>query len=197
MKNTTFCVLRFFRLFGTKVLGLMGVGIIVLSSSCSKSPQSPGYEYMPNMYRSPSYETYSPNPNFADGMTARKPVEGTVPLGFMPYTYPNTVEGYEAAGRELKNPVTSSSQVLEEGKTLFTTYCSHCHGLTGAGDGAIIQNGKFPPPPSFQGPLKELPEGKMFHSITYGKNLMGAHASQLTNEERWKIIHYLQTLQKL
>ena len=70
MKNTTFCVLRFFRLFGTKVLGLMGMGIIVLASSCSKNPQSPGYEYMPNMYRSPSYETYSTNPVFADGNKA-------------------------------------------------------------------------------------------------------------------------------
>lgn len=197
MKNTKFCVSCFFRFIGTTILGLMGMGIIVLVSSCSKNPQSPGLEYMPNMYRSPSYETYSSNPNFKDGMTARKPVEGTVPFGFMPYSYPNTLEGYEAAGRELKNPVTLSPKVLEEGKALFTTFCTPCHGLTGAGDGTIIQNQKFPPPPSFQSQLKDLPEGKMFHSITYGKNLMGAHASQITTEERWKIIHHLQTLQKL
>ena len=35
----------------------------------------------------------------------------------------------------------------------------------------------------------------MFHTITYGKNLMGSHASQLNNEERWKVIRYVQTLQ--
>jgi len=195
MKSTKNYLSHFSRLIQIKTIGL-GV-IILFIASCSKNPQSPGYEYMPNMYRSPSYETYSPNPNFSDGMTARKPVAGTVPFGFMPYSYPNTLEGYEAAGKELKNPIPFSPKVLDQGKVLFTTYCSHCHGLTGAGDGTIIQNQKFPAPPSFQGPLKDLPEGKMFHTITYGKNLMGSHASQLNKEERWKIIHYLQSLQKL
>ena len=27
--------------------------------------------------------------------------------------------------------------------------------------------------------------------ITYGKNLMGSHASQLTEEERWKIVNHV------
>jgi hypothetical protein len=43
--------------------------------------------------------------------------------------------------------------------------------------------------------MKDLSDGKMFHSITYGRNLMGSHASQLTQEERWTIIHYVNTLQ--
>jgi len=33
----------------------------------------------------------------------------------------------------------------------------------------------------------------MFHTITYGKGLMGAHASQLNKEERWKLVHYIRT----
>ena len=43
--------------------------------------------------------------------------------------------------------------------------------------------------------IKNLPEGKIFHSITYGKGLMGQHASQLTAEERWKLVYYVQKLQ--
>ena len=31
----------------------------------------------------------------------------------------------------------------------------------------------------------------MFHTITYGKGLMGAHASQLTQEERWLLVMYI------
>lgn len=31
----------------------------------------------------------------------------------------------------------------------------------------------------------------MFHTITFGKGLMGSHASQLTQEERWQLIHYI------
>ena len=29
----------------------------------------------------------------------------------------------------------------------------------------------------------------------YGKGMMGSHASQLSKEERWKVIRYVQTLQ--
>jgi hypothetical protein len=36
----------------------------------------------------------------------------------------------------------------------------------------------------------------MFHSITYGKGLMGQHASQLNQLERWQIIEYVKLLQQ-
>src|SRR4051812_25907647 len=69
-------------------------------SSCNyTTPNHPGYEFMPDMYRSPSYETNSINPLFADSMTDRLPVAGTVPRGdYLPYPYPATNDGYEAAG---------------------------------------------------------------------------------------------------
>ena len=61
--------------------------VLILLSSCGDSASDgrkftkhPGYEYMPNMYRSPSYETYSENPNFSDNSTARLPVPGTIPF---------------------------------------------------------------------------------------------------------------------
>ena len=173
------------------------VGIVI--SSCNyTTPQHAGYEFMPDMYRSTSYETNSMNPLFADSMTNRLPVAGTVPRGdYMPYPYPGTNEGYEAAGKELKNPLEKTDANLVEGKRLFEIFCIHCHGPQGQGDGSIVANGKFPPPPAYNGTLKDLPEGKMFHTLEYGKNMMGSHASQLTQAERWKIIMYVQTLQKL
>lgn len=172
------------------------LGTALISSCGEKDKTSPGYEFMPDMYRSASYETYSENPNYQDGMTARKPVNGTIPRGFMPYSYPNTNEGYEAAGLTLVNPILKNENVLEEGKMLYVNFCSHCHGDDGSGNGTIILNDKFPPPPSFKTQLKDLPDGKMFHSITYGKNMMGAHASQISIDERWKIVHYLNQLQE-
>jgi hypothetical protein len=63
------------------------------------------------------------------------------------------------------------------------------------GDGKLIQIDKYPPPPPFNGALKNLEEGKMFHSLHYGKNLMPSHATQLTKEERWKIVLHIQELQ--
>lgn len=185
------------RIFSVLAVAMVFVSVVI--SSCSNDvPEHPGYEFMPDMYRSPSYETNSVNTLFTDSMTERLPVAGTVPRGnYVPYPYPNTNEGYEAAGKEWKSPLEKNDANLAEGKRLFEIFCIHCHGPEGQGNGSIVANGKFPPPPAYNGPLKDLPEGKMFHTLEYGKNMMGSHASQLTQTERWKIIMYVQTLQKL
>lgn len=81
---------------------------------------------------------------------------------------------------------------------LYSKFCVHCHGDAGKGDGAITKSSKWPgPPPAFDGPqLINLSEGKMFHTITFGKgNMGGAHSSQLNQQERWKLVHYVQKLQ--
>jgi mono/diheme cytochrome c family protein len=180
--------------------------VVIGISACNYTDtKKPGYEFMPDMYRSPSYETYSENPIYADSMEARQPVAGTIARGDaifsdydrMPYPYPNTTEGYEAAGTSLTNPIEKNELNMAEGKRLYMNYCTHCHGETGQGDGLVTQaphNG--PKPPAYNGDqLKNLPVGKMFHTVTWGKNMMGSHASQLTPTQRWKIIMYVQTLQ--
>lgn len=188
-------------------LGLFGFAALAVGlSSCKNDPLSPGVEYMPDMYRSPSYETYSVNPFFKDSMSNRRSVPGTVSKGerwygefsadAIPYPYANTNEGYEAAGAELKNPLQRTDENIAAGKVAYDKFCVHCHGASGKGDGTIVANGKFPgAPPAYDGPLKGLSEGKIFHSITYGKNLMGSHASQLSKVDRWKVVMYVQKLQ--
>jgi mono/diheme cytochrome c family protein len=180
------------------VTGALALMLLSGLTSCGKKdPNSPGVEFMPDMYRSPSLEYYSTH--VLDGDTvdnAKLPVIGTVARGYMPYAYENTPEGYEAAGLYLKNPLAKDNkgQWEKEGEELYGKFCIHCHGAAGAGDGKVAD--KLPgPPPSYSGALKSLPEGKIFHSITYGKNSMGSHASQLTAEERWKVVYYVQKLQ--
>jgi mono/diheme cytochrome c family protein len=96
--------------------------------------------------------------------------------------------------RYMKNPVPLSPTVVEEGKELFLDFCSQCHGQ-GNGKGVLVKLKKFPPPPSFNKELKDLTSGEMFISISNGKNYMAQYKSMLTMEERWKIIHYLNSLQ--
>src|SRR5439155_736347 len=176
---------------------------IALLAACSDDAKKPGYEYMPDMYRSPDYETNSANPLLKDSMTEQAPVEGTIARGDalysdidrMPYPYPNTNEGYEAAGKELHNPLLKTDANLAEGKRLYQNYCIHCHGETGDGNGPVVQHNGPRPPAYYSDQLKDLPEGKAFHTTQYGKNMMGSHASQLLASQRWKIIMYVQGLQ--
>jgi hypothetical protein len=40
-----------------------------------------------------------------------------------------------------------------------------------------------------------MPEGQMFYSLTFGKNLMGSYASQLSAKQRWEVITYIKIKQ--
>ena len=102
--------------------------------------------------------------------------------------------GYVNAALD-QNPIAYSDEVMKEGKVLFERFCKHCHGEKGDGDGNVPATGKYPPPPAYNGQLKDLPAGQIFYSITYGKGAMGSHASQLNKEERWKVVYYVQKLQ--
>lgn len=198
----------------------MGIALagVLLMASCGGDPNSPGVEYMPDMYRSPAVEAYvdyGQDPytrseeltrDQRERPSARKPVAGTVPFSMdaskaqfnKPYPYPNTPEGYERAGVELKAPaeIPMTEANVEKGKVIYSKFCQHCHGEKGLGDGGVVKNGNYPPPPSYAAALKDLPEGKIFHSLHWGKNVaMGSHASQLSKEERWLVTRYVQYLQ--
>jgi mono/diheme cytochrome c family protein len=157
-------------------------------------------EYMPDMYRSPSIETYvdygelrgkQGNDSLKNTLTARTPVNGSIPRGFTPYPYENSIHGYNQAGEFLRSPFDYTEETVNKGKELYGMFCVHCHGATGQGDGSLVEREVFPPLPVKFSENLTLAEGKMFHSITFGKGLMGPHASQLTQEERWMLIHYI------
>ena len=89
-----------------------------------------------------------------------------------------------------------SRELLERGQTRFNIYCSPCHGLTGHGDGMIVQRG-FPPPPSYhEDPrLLEAPLGYFVDVMTNGFGRMYSYASRISPEDRWAVAAYLRTLQ--
>ncbi|MCB9336091.1 MAG: cytochrome c [Flavobacteriales bacterium] len=175
------------------IVSIIAVVTSVISVTSCREKNGLAPEYMPDMYRSPAIEPYVDYADYGqpDEMSARKPVEGTIPRGFTPYTYENTPEGYELAGQNLKNPIAYSENIEKQGEELYGMFCVHCHGKDGQGMGSIVEREKFPPIPTKFSPSLDLAEGKMFHTITYGKGLMGSHASQLTQEERWKLVHYI------
>lgn len=173
-------------------------------TSCTNN-DGRGYEYMPNMYRSPSLETYGMNSVFSDSLNARKPVKGTISRGNLSsFNYTSSLDDYLLAGDKVVNPFDKTNKNISEGKKLYTMFCKHCHGSNGAGGGSITHP-VYSAVPHYNDskllrrcnlPMSELKTGHIFHAITYGLNAMGPHASQLTEEERWKIVLYVQELQK-
>jgi len=159
----------------------------------------------PNMVKGPDLKAQSadcymnehlptPSPKFKTGCIqgVRVPPTGTIPITFEPYPYPNDPE---AAGRLLRNPLRPTKSILEKGQTLYNTFCAVCHGNNGDGSGYIVP--KFPQPPSlFSEKVRNWTDGRIFHVMTAGQNLMPSYASQVTADERWAIVHYMRVLQR-
>jgi mono/diheme cytochrome c family protein len=169
--------------------------LLAVAAACNHDSTFRGWVYMPDMYDGPALETYSPDGKFSDSTSARKPVKGTVPRGFLAYQeFSPEASGYDSAKATLKMPgaVPTDAYALEQGKDIYNIFCTHCHGEKGAGQGVLVKNGKFLGVPSYAD--RDINLGSIFHVVTYGKGVMGAHASQLTPEERWKVAQYVLNL---
>lgn len=167
--------------------------LLLAAMSCDRTRSSTGWDYMPDMYYSKAYESYTPNSNFADSMTLQTPVAGTVPREMIPYEWENTEEDRIAAGEALVNPLQATSENLSQGKSSFEVFCMDCHGPAGDGQGHLFTSGRYPYPPAdlIGDKVKALKDGEIYHVITVGFGIMGAHGGMILPEERWKIILYI------
>lgn len=189
---------------------------------CQASGDHPGREYAPNMYHSVAYEPLSQitdehagwyfnsldnrdgeffnsnkyNPN---RMNMRLPAPHTVKRnaqGWLPYRNTRVAkDSIDIVTAGMKNPLDSTAAVIEQGKILYESYCKHCHGAKGMGDGKVAD--KYAGVANLKGDsYLVMSEAHIFQVITHGAGLMGAHGSQVLPEERWKIAKYVKALQK-
>lgn len=168
------------------VLALIFVSFV----SCQKDSR-PNYQFMPNMYESVGYETYSESHAFRSGIEAQLPVEGTVARGYLPFDYLDTIEDFNLAKENLKSPLDSTQVNLVEAKVLYDIYCGICHGNKGDGQGQLVKREKILGIPSYDDIGRAITQGSIYHTIYYGKNTMGSYANQLDEEERWQVVAYV------
>ena len=158
--------------------------------SCQKNSR-PNYQFMPNMYEPVGYETYAESSMFPNDAVALLPAEGSIPRGFKPFEYDNSVEGYDLAKANLKSPLDSTQVDYAKGKPLFDIYCGICHGTLGDGQGNLVKREKILGVPRYDDAGRAINEGSIYHTIYYGKNAMGSYANQLKEEERWQVVAYV------
>ncbi|TAH25611.1 MAG: cytochrome c [Cytophagales bacterium] len=204
----------------TKNISLIIAGAIMFSCTDQEKFKNIGihentrWEFAPNMYHSKAYEPltqitdenqgvfissdddgvgeyYNSNPHNPHQMNMRVPAEGTIKRtknGFMPYHIPKDSLSY--AAKVLVNPLENSPKNLADGELLYAKFCAHCHGAEGKGDGPV--NKPFKGVANLaEGQLKTISMGHVFHVISNGKGRMLSHASQLDQEERWKVALYV------
>jgi mono/diheme cytochrome c family protein len=122
--------------------------------------------------------------------------------GNVPYYYADTEEERTRANREIVgNPYPITKTGLAKGKELYNIYCGVCHGANANGNGYLVSdenpNAKYPAQPAnlLLDTFVNGNNGRLYHAIMYGKNVMGGYADKLSYEERWQVIHYIRACQ--
>lgn len=129
----------------------------------------------------------------------QKEFENETVNGAVPYYYGDTEEERTRAINEIRyNPYPITKQSLAHGKQLYDIYCGICHGQKGDGAGYLVRDdGKYPAQPAIltSDEFIAASNGRFYHAIMHGKNVMGSYADKLSYEERWQVIQYIRSLQ--
>src|SRR5262245_24893590 len=166
-----------------------------------------------DMQDQPKMKPFRGTTFFADGLSGRQPIQGTIPRGFLredrelftgkksgaagssaPVAVPGATPNAFADDVDTF-PFPITQQTVERGRGRYDIFCSVCHGLTGNGDGMIVRRG-FRRAASFNDDrLRQAPVGHFFDAITNGWGTMPSYAPQISVQDRWAIIAYIRALQ--
>lgn len=145
------------------------VATLLFASACGQQ----------EMADQPRFDPLASAPPFENDQAARPVPAGTVPF---------------EAGTAADRPRWSKALILR-GRDRFEIYCAPCHGLSGDGDGFIVERG-FPAPPSYHAPrLRDADDRHFYRVMTEGYGVMFSYADAVEPSDRWAIVAWIRTLQ--
>ena len=146
---------------------------------------------MVHMLEQPRLNPQEADSFFRDGHGMQRPVAGTVARGYLPLG----VASQEEASA-LVNPLPRTREVFALGRESFRRRCAVCHGALANGVGSLTAAYGAKPANLQAQPFRDYPDGKIYWAIVMGKNAMPSHAADLSETQRWAIVHYIRALQR-
>ncbi len=203
----------FFALFAFLV-----IVIVAVAGFRGQKFTKPPIEIFPDMDHQPKVKAQVPSGFFADGRGNREPVPGTVPLGYASPMHKPVDESVGEASGPYKQiffssapvyfdtgkigdqwgtglPVDITEDFIARGQERYNISCAVCHGATGAGNGIAGKYGLVAIANLHQDRIRQMADGEIFNTITYGKNTMMGYGDRIQVQDRWAIIAYIRALQ--
>lgn len=194
------------------ILAIASITLALALGPRGEKFSSPPFMLFPDMDNQYKVKAQKPSEFFEDGQGARKPVEGTVPMGYTAplgdsvvtssldfsrgSDYYNTGLFGDFYGKGYPAEIKLDEAFLARGKERYQITCTPCHGDSGNGAGIVSKYWAIPPSANLIDPrVKAMPEGQIFWTITHGKGLMGPYNGVLSVSDRWAITAYLRGLQ--
>jgi hypothetical protein len=190
------------------LIGFVLLALIVLSVAGFRGGMTrrPPIELFPDMDRQAKLRPQSGNEFYPDGFSSRFHPAHTVarsrptrvgdqevrPFEDHPLNtgmQPGTTNFVEVG------PLPFTETLLARGRERYSIHCQPCHGAAGDGKGATTKYG-MTVIGNFHDPrIIQQPDGELFHTISFGRNLMQGYASTVEAADRWAIIAYVRALQ--
>jgi mono/diheme cytochrome c family protein len=100
------------------------------------------------------------------------------------------------SGQDLKNPDAHDASSIKNGKTLYISYCTPCHGNKGKGDGPASASLNPKPADHTSAVVQAESDGALFYKISegHGHTAMPPFKAVLSIDQRWAVINYIRTL---
>jgi mono/diheme cytochrome c family protein len=106
--------------------------------------------------------------------------------------------GGSEEGKKLKNPVAATPDSIKAGQASYQKYCRFCHGNDAKGNGPMAPEGTHPPDLTDNKWDRGSTDGEIFMVIKEGagpKFDMKGFKSKMTDQEIWKVVNYVRSLQ--
>lgn len=105
--------------------------------------------------------------------------------------------GGDPEAAKVKNPVAAAPASVAAGAKLYATYCRHCHGVRGAGDGPMAP--RNPRPPNLTDGNWEFgsSDGEIFAVIKHGAgpdSEMKPPQPPLSDTNIWHIVNFIRSI---
>ncbi|MEO5717746.1 MAG: cytochrome c [Chthoniobacterales bacterium] len=203
------------------IFALVSIAFVAVLGFRGQKSSRPEIEIFPDMVRQPKVRAQSVSNFFADQRGARKPVDGTVPMGYempLPNEQGTAVDqagemkmdprfgfsegtDYYNTGKMGANwgtgiPLEMTPDLMQRGEQRFNINCAVCHGPLAAGDGIVKGYGLATVVSLQDDRIRNMSDGEIFNTITHGKNTMMAYGPRVAVHDRWAIISYLRALQR-
>lgn len=126
--------------------------------------------------------------------------------GFSALSTPSAIEEFAAtaaskmavpsAYRQLRNPVTPSTENIRRGMEHFSDHCATCHSNDGGGH-TLFGKGLYPKPPDLRAAeTQNKSDGELYYTIDNGVRLSGmpAFSEAHTTEQTWRLVLFIRHL---
>jgi mono/diheme cytochrome c family protein len=192
----------FLAIFAVCVFGTVGI----LGFRGSHFRQPPLYIF-PDMERQPKPRPQTANGFFDNGMSSRLPVVGAVARSQPIQVGSQTVYAWQelpvttgfitgTTNFVEVNPLPVTAELLQRGEQVFNINCAACHSKMGDGKGVPARIGAMAGVANLHDKrIVGLPDGQIFNTISYGRNLMQGYAPNIPIQDRWATVAYLRALQ--